>query len=318
MLLLGIDVGGTKTALALGDAEGNVLGHARLATAPCGDAERDLGRIADEARALLARHGVASAQLGAVGVSLPGCVDASGGSVVGSPNLPGWDHAPIRDSLARALGARAVLENDANAGAIAEWRYGAARGFAHVVYLTMSTGVGGGLILSGRLHRGFANAAGEIGHMPLVWEGEVCACGQRGCVEAYIGGAAWSGRLARETPADSAVALRARAEGAAPRPEHVIAAARDGDRFARAELARWNDYLARTLCALVQVVAPEIFVLGTIAAAAGEELCLAPVRERLRAHTRSFLHGIRVEAAALGERLPLLAGLGVAAEALRS
>jgi glucokinase len=181
----------------------------------------------------------------------------------------------------------------------------------------MSTGVGGGLILGGRLYRGAANLAGEVGHLPLVWGGERCACGLRGCLEAYIGGAAWSRRLARETPSASQVAKLAAEEGAPPRPEHVVAAAQLGDAFALAELARFNERLAQALCTLAAVLAPEIFVLGTIAVAAGERLCFAPLRELVRANTWARPQPIRIVPSALGERLGLLAGLGVADDALR-
>ncbi len=312
---LGIDIGGTKTALALADSSERPLGDARLPTAPSGDAARDLARIAEAARALIERHG-AGERLEIVGVSLPGGVDAGGGFVRNPPNIPGWDGAPVRDALSRALGARVALENDANAAALAEWRFGAARGARNAVYLTMSTGVGGGLILGGRLHRGSLNLGGEVGHMPVVWQGEPCACGLRGCVEALIGGAAWAKRLARETPAASAVARLAAKDGGAPRPEHVVAAARTGDAFALAEMARFNEILAQTLCILAAALAPEVFVLGTIAAAAGE-LCLGPVRALVQANTWPRPNPIAILPAALGERLPLLAGLGVAAEALR-
>jgi glucokinase len=316
-LRLGIDIGGTKTALALGDAEGRVLADARIATAPSGDALRDLARIAEAARGLIAERGAPGAALEMVGVSLPGAVDAGGGFVRNPPNMPGWSGAPVRDSLARALGSPVALENDANAAALAEWQFGAARGAQHAVYLTMSTGVGGGLILGGRLHRGDENLGGEVGHMPVVWQGEPCACGLRGCVEAYIGGAAWTKRLAQTTPPGSAVAKLAAEQGAPPRPEHVVAAARAGDAFALSELARFNAVLAQTLCTLAAALAPEVFVLGTIAVAAGE-LCLGPVREQVWANTWRRPQPIRVELAALGDRLPLLAGLGVAADALRA
>jgi glucokinase len=314
---LGIDIGGTKTALALGDAEGRVLAEARIATAPTGEGLRDVARIARAARALLDTPALHGEALEIVGVSLPGGVDASGGFVRNPPNLPGWHGAPVRDALERSLGARVALENDANAAALAEWRYGAARGTQHAIYLTMSTGVGGGLILGGRLHRGEQNLGGEVGHMPVVWQGEPCACGLRGCVEAYIGGASWAKRLSRETPAASAVAKLAAEQGVPPRPEHVVSAARAGDAFALAELARFNAVLAQTLCALSAALAPEIFVLGTIAAAAGD-LVLAPVRELVHANTWARPRPTRIELAALGERLPLLAGLGVAEEALRA
>lgn len=314
-MLLGIDIGGTKVALALGEPDGAPRAHHRIPTQPSGDAAADLDRIAAAARELLEREGVPPGQVEMVGVSVPGPLDPDAGMVLNPPNLPGWDRAPVRDALAQALGRPVVIENDANAGALAEWRYGAGRGTRHLVYLTMSTGVGGGLVLGGRLHRGVACSAGEVGHMPVEWEGEPCNCGLRGCLEAYVGGAAWSRRLARGTPADSRVAALAGGREHA-RPEHVVAAAGEGDAFAVQEMARWNEYLARALVTLTFVLSPEIFVLGTIARAAGEALCVGPVRDRVRRHVWPFLgRALRVEAAGLGDELPYRAGLAVAAGA---
>ena len=311
-MLLGIDVGGTKVALALEDEAGALRARRRMATRPSGDAEADLARIADVATELLEAEGVEPDEIERVGVSVPGPVDLEAGVVVNPPNLPGWSRAPVREVLATRLGRPVAIENDANAGALAEWHYGAGRGTRHLVYLTMSTGVGGGLVLGGRLHRGVACSAGEIGHIPIEWEGEPCACGLRGCLEAYVGGAAWARRLACVTPATSRVAELA-ADREHPRPEDVVNAAREGDAFARAELARWNDYLARALVTLTFVLSPEIFVLGTIARAAGESLCLQPLRARVREHLWPFLgRELRVEAAALGDDLPHRAGLAVA------
>ena len=224
----------------------------------------------------------------------------------------------MRDQLEAALGVPVRIENDANAGALAEWHFGAARGLSHVVYLTMSTGVGGGLILGGRLHRGVFSSAGEVGHMPIEWEGEPCSCGLRGCLEAYIGGRSWTRRLRAITPADSRVAALAGGREHA-RPEEVVAAAREGDPFATAEMDRYNDYLARGLVALVFTVAPEAIVLGTIPTAAGEALCLRPVRERVARHVWPFLaKNLRIVPAALGDTLPFHAALSVALEELRS
>jgi len=268
--------------------------------------------IAEHARALVVQAGSSLDRVAAVGVSVPGAVDAAQGVVLHPPNLPGWDGAPVRALLGAALGRPIGIENDANAAALAEWRYGAGRGARDVVFLTMSTGVGGGLVLGGRLHRGLLSAAGEVGHLPVEWDGAPCACGQRGCLEAYVGGAAWAKRLARETPAASAVA-RLAGGAAHARPEHVIAAAREGDSFARAELARFNDYLARGLVALVFTLAPERIVLGTIVAAAGEELCLVPLRARVRERIWPFLRNrVQIVASTLGEELAYHAGLGVA------
>src|SRR5262249_6509691 len=156
-----------------------------------------------------------------VGVSMPSPLDVETGVVLNPPNLPSWDGLPVRSLVAEGLGRPVALENDANAAALAEWRFGAGRGCSDLVFLTMSGGVGGGLVLGGRLVRGVESSAGEVGHIPVEWEGEPCSCGLRGCLEAYTGGASWTRRLARLTPAASGVAKHAGGAEHA-RPEHVV------------------------------------------------------------------------------------------------
>lgn len=310
-----MDLGGSKTALALGDEQGRLRARRRRPTEPSGDPQRDLARLVDDARGLLAEAGVDAAELEAIGVSAPGPLDRTRGAVLRPPNLPGWQDVPLRDALAEALGRPVHLENDADAAALAEWRFGAGRGYRDLVYLTMSTGIGAGLLLGGRLYRGALGNAGEVGHLPVEWDGEPCACGRRGCLEAYAGGAAWTRRLRARLPPESRVAVLAGGREAAA-PEHVVAAAREGDAFARAELERWNGYLARGLVALVFLLDPQVIVLGTIAAAAGEALCLAPLREQVAARVRPVLgSGLRIVPSALGERLGELAGICAALQA---
>lgn len=312
---LGIDVGGTKVALALGDEEGRVIARARRPTEPSGDPRADLERLIRDGRSLLAEAQLAPQALEGVGISLPGPLDADAGVVHSPPNLPGWADVQVRQPLEAAFGCRVALDNDANAAALAEWRWGAGRGFQHVVYLTMSTGVGGGLVLGGRIHRGVHGGAGEIGHVPVAWAGERCSCGLRGCLEAYVGGAAWTRRLQQVTPETSLAARSAGSRGQV-RPEHLVEAARSGDPFARGELARWVEYLARGLVQVVFTLAPEAVVLGTIATAAGEALCLAPLRSRVKACTWPHVSSdLRILPAKLGAELPYLAGLSVALEA---
>ena len=127
-LLLGIDIGATKVALALGDRDGGIHARRRRPTAPSGSPERDIEALVTDARALLAEAGVAATALECVGVCAPGPIDPAGGRVLGPPNLPGWDDVPIVAELSRALGCAVHLENDANAAALAEWRHGAGRG----------------------------------------------------------------------------------------------------------------------------------------------------------------------------------------------
>lgn len=321
-MLLGIDVGGTKIALALGEESGAIRARQRWPT-PQGTgagnaAQRALAEVAARARVLAAEAGVDWREIAAVGVSLPGPLDREAGVLLDPPNLPGWRGAPVQAWLSEALQKPVALENDANAAALAEWRFGAGRGCGDLIYLTMSTGVGGGLVLGGRLHRGVLESAGEIGHAPVERQGEICACGQRGCLEAYVGGAAWARRLAQCTPPESLAAQLAGASGApgAPpkvRPEHIVAAAGQGDNFALAEMARYNDYLARGIAVLAYALAPEMIILGTIPSAAGAALCLDPVREMVRARIWPFLaEKMRIELSGCGKDLPELAGIAAA------
>ena len=149
-----------------------------------------------------------------------------------------------------------------------------------------------------------------------LWEGLPCACGQRGCLEAYVGGAAWTQRLSRETPAESLVAELAGGRERA-RPEHVVPAARRGDAFALAEMDRYNDYLARAITSLVYVLSPQVVILGTIPTQAGEELCFAPLRKRVVDHVWPELgRDLEIVPSALGTDLPAYAGLCAAHEGL--
>jgi glucokinase len=315
-LSLGIDIGGTKLALALGDREGRILARRRRATAPTGDPNRDVEAIVADARALLDEAGFAASDLAMVGLSAPGPLDRAQGRVLGPPNLPGWHDVPLGRLVGEALRAPVHLENDADAAALAEWKFGAGRGRRDLVYLTMSTGVGGGLILDGALHRGAGDRAGEVGHLPVVWDGEACACGLRGCLEAYVGGRAWTRRL-RETAPESSGAVRLAGGRAKLLPEHVVAAAGHGDPFACAEMQRYVDYLARGIVALAFVLAPQLVVLGTIPTAAGENLCLAPLRRAVSAHLwPAIASDLEILPAALGEEGPYLAGLSAARQGL--
>ena len=137
----------------------------------------------------------------ALGVSSPGPLSVREGRVIETPNLEGWRDVPIVAHLSEALGVPVRLDNDANAAALAEWRFGAGQGTRHLIYLTMSTGLGAGLILDGRLYRGASDQAGEVGHMPVVPGGRRCNCGQRGCLEAYTGGAALADIIREEIAA---------------------------------------------------------------------------------------------------------------------
>jgi glucokinase len=312
--LLGIDLGGSKLAIAIAEPDGRLIAHETQSSPLSGDPEADILAIAAHAVDLVSRSGLHTRDFDAAGLAVPGPIDHERGAILDPPNLAGWKDVPIRTRMSEILGLPVRIENDANAAALAEWRYGAGRGCNNLVYLTMSTGVGCGLILDGRLYRGHRGRASEFGHTCVEWEGEACACGRRGCLEAYLGGAAWTRRLREITPATSRVCALA-GDRERVLPEHVVAAAGEGDAFALAEMERFNTYLARAIAALSFALAPEVVVLGTIPTAAGDALCFEPVRALVAAQVWPTLcDGLRILPSGLRDKLPYYAGVCAAIE----
>jgi glucokinase len=309
-LLLGIDIGGTKTQIALGRADGSLLREAHLESFASGSYERDLEMIAASARGVLEAAGTPASALDAIGVSAPGPLDPVTGVIRDAPNLPGWHEVPIRARLERALGRPVRLENDANAAALAEWRFGAGRGARAFVFLTMSTGVGGGLVLDGRLYRGARFGAGEIGHIPVVPDGRACACGLHGCLEAYTGGAALAARIREDLAGGAKSSIRDLVSGDLRRisARTWVEALRAGDRYALDLREEWLDRLAQAIAILVLALDTDTIALGTIVAY-NPELFLEPLRERVARRIWPHLRDTRVVAGELGERLPAYAGL---------
>ena len=183
-LVAGIDLGGTKCSVSLANAAGEILVHRRFPTPDAGF-ERVLPRICGTITTLLASQ--PAAELAATGVSSGGPLDSARGIILSPPNLPGWRNVEITRILEAELGAPSFLENDANACALAEWRIGAGRGTRNMVFCTMGTGFGAGLILDGKLYRGSHDLAGEIGHVRLTADGPI-GYGKAGSVEGYCGG----------------------------------------------------------------------------------------------------------------------------------
>ncbi len=295
--LLGFDIGGTKCSVTLGTAAGAIVETARFPTA--GGPDALLARLAGAAREQRDRHGLAVA---AAGVSCGGPLDSRRGLVLSPPNLPGWDEVPVVARLEAALGVPCCLENDANACALAEARLGAGRGASSVVFCTMGTGFGAGLVLDGRLYRGACDGAGEIGHVRLT-EGGPVGYGKAGSVEGYAGG--------------SGIAALARLRLGEDLDAKLLAGRADaGDPRSLAVYAEVGRMLGRALAIVVDLLNPEVIVVGSIFVRA-ERLIRPAMEAELAAEALpGNLAACRVLPAALGERLGEHAALMVAAEGL--
>ena len=299
-LSVGVDLGGTKCLGVVADRTGAVVDELRVPT-PRG-AEATIGVLGDVAEQLLARQ--PEGAVGGVGVGVPGMVDGEG-VLRFAPNLPGVTDLPVAAPLAERLGVAVVVENDASCAGWGERQVGAGRGRDHVLLVTLGTGIGGGVVLGGRLFRGHHGFAGEIGHMVVDPNGPPCPCGQRGCWERLASGSGL-GRLAREAAvAGAANRIVALAGGDAElvKGEHVTAAAAEGDAEAIAVMASFGWWVALGLANLANAFDPELFVLGGGLVEAGAVL-LDPVRAAFAELLEGAEHRpeVGIVAAELGER----------------
>lgn len=296
--LLGFDIGGTKCAVVLGREHPRrpvILGREVFATAEHRGPARVLTALAAAAAALLARHGLAPSAVRAAGVSCGGPLDSRRGLVLGPPNLPGWKRVAVVRELGRRLGVPVALQNDANACALAEWRWGAARGTRNAVFLTFGTGMGAGLILDGRLYAGTNDLAGEVGHVRLRERGPV-GFGKAGSFEGFCSGGGIRRADTRRRPAHT-----------------VFAAAQAGEPGARRVVTRTARELGRGLAVLVDVLNPEVIVIGSIFARQRGLLWPGARRELAREAIPRALRVCRVVPAQLGDSIGDYAALAVAA-----
>lgn len=310
---LGVDIGGTKCAVIRGNSDGQVLAKLRFPTTNC---SQTLEAILDAAERLLAEGNARGEPVSAIGVSCGSPLDATAGLIQEPPNLPGWVDVPITRLLTERLGLPAYLCNDANACALAEWRFGAGRGTRNMIFLTFGTGMGAGLILDGHLYAGTCDAAGEVGHMRLAPRGPV-GYHKAGSFEGFCsgGGLAQLGRqYAMEAIAQGHPPLYCPTEVDLPgvSAQTMADAARAGDATAREVYTLCGRYLGQALSVLVDVLNPERIVIGSIFARAGD-LLIPAMQEVLEAECLpDSLAVCRVVPAELTESVGDLAALTVA------
>lgn len=308
--VVGMDLGGTKILATVVDKKGHLLGEAKLKTQPEGGPDAVIERMAQATRAAMQNAGLDWAALRGIGVGAPGPLDPVRGIVYTPPNLPGWDDIALGPRLAEALGVSVFLENDVNLGTLGEHALGAGQGTKDMIGVFVGTGVGGGIVLEGKLRSGFRHAAAEAGHMIVLADGPVCGCGKRGCLESV------ASRTAIVRDIDIGIAMGRETlipeltEGGTKRLTSglLAKALRAGDPLVAETLGKAQWYLGLLTASLVNLIDPEMIVFGGgVVQALGEEF-VAPIRMTARQYfiQQKDADKVRIVAARLGDRAGVL------------
>lgn len=280
MNFLGIDIGGTKIALSIGNEHGEILVDQRFSTDP-DSVQKTLEQAVKVTGDLLSRAGLRMEQMDAVGISSPGPMCSKRRMILKTPNLQKWDHFKVGDFFEERFKRPVFMQNDANGAGLAEYMFGACKG-KDLIYLTMSTGIGAGIICNGQLVAGTNDLAGEVGHMKLDINGPRCGCGQAGCWEAYCGGKNFADQVRADIAvgAQTSILREAGCDPAKIGMQEVRAAIRAGDAYACQKWDVFIEKMAHAVGILLQCFNPEAVVMGTLAIHGGD-LFIPQMKERL-------------------------------------
>lgn len=287
---IGVDIGGTRLRAALIDRDGTVLARTETLTRAKDGPDAVVAQIVELCATVTASIG--GERIAGAGISAPGPIDTVRGVALGVPTLSNWHDIPIVAMIEDALGLRVRLENDAIAAANGEWRFGAGRDLSNLVYVTVSTGVGGGVVLDGRLLHGRMGMAAHVGHMIVQRGGERCSCGASGCWEAYASGTAFARRIRART-------------GAASGPAEIFAAARAGDVLAGELVAEEGAWLGVGVAGLLHLYSPEAVILGG-GVSNGFDLFRPAMEREIAALAMPAFRDVPVVQAGLGENSGLV------------
>jgi glucokinase len=322
MNLIGFDIGGTKCAVVLGQTEDASKGidiKDRIAFPTEVGPDATISKLYATMEEMLVRHGLKNQDIAGIGINCGGPLDAKRGVILSPPNLPGWDDVHIVEMTEKHFGIKAFVQNDANAGAMAEWMYGAGKGYNNVIFFTFGTGNGAGLILDGRLYSGTTDLAGEVGHMRLTETGPV-GFGKDGSFEGWCsgGGIAQLGQIyARKRIQMGQKTAYCSSLEDLPNvtAKSVAEAAYAGDETALAVYKTVSEYLGRGLSIIIDVLNPEVIVLGSIfvrSASLIEKDMWRVIKEEAISYSAA---AVKIVPAMLDERIGDISSLVLAVEA---
>ena len=261
-IVCGVDLGGTNIDVGIVDINGNVIARIKRPTKAHEGPKAVIGRINDSIMAVLEKPNIEQKNLLGIGIGVPGLIDADKGIVSFLTNLPGWEAIPLAEILEEKFHMAVNLYNDANAATYGEYLFGSGKGARNFVYMTISTGIGGGVIIEGKLYHGASFGAAEIGHMVINMHGEKCNCGNYGCFEAMASGSAIA-KFAQKAIAMGRHSSIEELSGNEPiRAEHVFEAAARGDRLALDIIDNEAFYIGIGICNIMAMYNPEIIAIG--------------------------------------------------------
>jgi len=318
-LILGIDLGGTKILTAVTNTQGEMLSRDHSITPAKEGQEAVIKSILESLGRALAQAHISTPDLTAVGIGAPGLSNPETGVLFTSPNLPGWKDVPLRDIIEKELGRKSFLINDANAAAVGELYFGAGKGSRNFIYITVSTGIGGGIIIDGKIYTGSMGMAGELGHMVIDDEGPQCNCGNKGCWETLASGTALAREARHRIKEGAATSILNYADGNIEKinAEAIHEAAQAGDKLANELIAQTAYYLGVGLANLINIFNPEVIVIGGGLSNIGDTL-LKPAFEEAgrRAFTQAY-QAVRFARAELGRNSGVLGAAAFALEKIR-
>ncbi len=310
--VLAADFGGTHLRAAVIDESGEVLSRVDHATPDEATPESVIARVVD----LLAEAAeAAQPQPSAVCIATAGLINANEGKVILAPNIPGFRNLVLTTPVAQRLGVPAYIENDASAAALGEFRFGAGKGTRHLLHATLGTGIGGGIVIEGKLYRGAKGLAGEIGHIIINPAGPKCNCGSRGCLEAMVSGVAFAERARRILEQGKSRVLHEIVGYEDPSATHLYVAATKGDSLCEAEIRHGGHLLGLGLGSLVNVLNPDAVTLSGGLLSMGDML-IGPMREAMYSLAYGPAAGTLIRLSTLGEDAGLLGAAAVAFERL--
>jgi len=304
-----LDIGGTNIRAAFFPLEGiKPVKHLRINT--IGDGQKVENRVADLITAIWPTTG----EIRAIAAAAPGYVDSRNGMVISAVNIPGWTNLPLQELLSNQFNLPVFIENDARLAALGEWRYGSARGYHDVLYLTISTGIGGGVIINDKVLSGSQGMATEMGHVTILPEGPLCSCGHHGHLEALASGPAIA-RYVREQLENGVKSILT--NDSTITSKEIASAAHKGDKLAKAAFNRAGEYLGIAISNYIHIFNPTCVVLGGGVSLTGE-LLLRPVRSAIQKYilNKEYLDQLTLVMAKLGDDAGLIGALSFIKENL--